>query len=345
VTVLVTGGAGYIGSHMVHALVDAGRRVVVLDDLSTGFRWALPRQARLIVGDIGDQMLVEKLIAEHEVTAILHFAGSIVVPESIRDPLGYYLNNTVKTRAVLAAAVTAGVGRFVFSSTAAVYGTPAVCPVTEDAPTLPLNPYGASKLMSERMLADTAAAHDFRFVALRYFNVAGADPAGRMGLSTRGATHLLKIACETALGRRPVMEVFGTDYPTADGTGVRDYIHVSDLVAAHLLALQHLEGGGESGVFNCGYGRGFSVLEVIEAVRRVSGHDFPVVYGPRRPGDAAMVIADSRRLADTFGWRPRYDRLETIVAHALAWEDRLMRGGAREGQSRREDREEERVGA
>jgi len=345
VTVLVTGGAGYIGSHMVHALVDAGRRVVVLDDLSTGFRWALPRQARLIVGDIGDQMLVEKLIAEHEVTAILHFAGSIVVPESIRDPLGYYLNNTVKTRAVLAAAVAAGVGRFVFSSTAAVYGTPAVCPVTEDAPTLPLNPYGASKLMSERMLADTAAAHDFRFVALRYFNVAGADPAGRTGLSTRGATHLLKIACETALGRRPVMEVFGTDYPTADGTGVRDYIHVSDLVAAHLLALQHLEGGGESGVFNCGYGRGFSVLEVIEAVRRVSGHDFPVVYGPRRPGDAAMVIADSRRLADTFGWRPRYDRLETIVAHALAWEDRLMRGGAREGQSRREDREEERVGA
>ena len=344
-TVLVTGGAGYIGSHMVHALVDAGRRVVVLDDLSTGFRWALPRQARLIVGDIGDQMLVEKLIAEHEVTAILHFAGSIVVPESIRDPLGYYLNNTVKTRAVLAAAVAAGVGRFVFSSTAAVYGTPAVCPVTEDAPTLPLNPYGASKLMSERMLADTAAAHDFRFVALRYFNVAGADPAGRTGLSTRGATHLLKIACETALGRRPVMEVFGTDYPTADGTGVRDYIHVSDLVAAHLLALQHLEGGGESGVFNCGYGRGFSVLEVIEAVRRVSGHDFPVVYGPRRPGDAAMVIADSRRLADTFGWRPRYDRLETIVAHALAWEDRLMRGGAREGQSRREDREEERVGA
>ncbi len=344
-TVLVTGGAGYIGGHMVHALVDAGRRVVVLDDLSTGFRWALPRQARLIVGDIGDQMLVEKLVGEHDITAILHFAGSIVVPESIRDPLGYYLNNTVKTRAVLAAAVAAGVGRFVFSSTAAVYGTPAVCPVTEDSPTLPLNPYGASKLMSERMLADTAVAHDFRFVALRYFNVAGADPAGRTGLSTRGATHLLKIACETALGRRPVMEVYGTDYPTADGTGVRDYIHVSDLVAAHLLALQHLEDGGASGVFNCGYGRGFSVLEVIEAVRRVSGHDFPVVYGPCRPGDAAMVIADSRRLADTFGWRPRYDRLETIVAHALAWEDRLMRIAAREDQSRHEDREEERVGA
>jgi UDP-glucose 4-epimerase len=344
VTVLVTGGAGYIGSHMVHALVDAGRDVVVLDDLSTGFRWALPRQARLVVGDIGDQALVERLITENDVVAILHFAGSIVVPDSIRDPLGYYLNNTVKTRAVLAAAVTTGVGRFVFSSTAAVYGTPSVCPVNEDAPTIPLNPYGASKLMSERMLADTAAAHDFRYIALRYFNVAGADPAGRTGLSTRGATHLLKIACETALGQRPVMEVYGTDYPTPDGTGVRDYIHVSDLVVAHLLALEHLERGGSPGVFNCGYGRGFSVLEVIEAVRRVSGHDFPVVYGPRRPGDAGMVVADSRRLAETLGWRPRHDRLETIVAHALAWEDRLSRAGARDGLLRA-DREEERVGA
>lgn len=343
-TVLVTGGAGYIGSHMVHALVDAGRDVVVLDDLSTGFRSALPPEASLVVGDIGDQTLVERIITEHEVTAVLHFAGSIVVPASIRDPLGYYLNNTVKTRAVMAAAVARGVTRFVFSSTAAVYGTPAICPVTEDAATVPLNPYGASKLMSERMLADTSAAHDFEYVALRYFNVAGADPAGRTGLSTRGATHLLKIACETALGRRPVMEVYGTDYPTADGTGVRDYIHVSDLVAAHLLALEHLEGGGTSGVFNCGYGRGFSVLEVIEAVRRVSGHDFPVVYAPRRPGDAAMVIADSRRLAQTFGWRPRYDRLETIVAHALAWEDRLVRLAARDGQ-RRVDPDEERVGA
>jgi len=324
-SILVTGGAGYIGSHMVWHLVDAGQKVVVLDNLTTGFAWAVAPEARFVKGDIGDQPLVEKLIAEHEVDAIIHFAGSVVVPDSVRDPLGYYLNNTVKSRALLESAVRGGVRKFIFSSTAAVYGTPDVSPVGEEAQLHPVSPYGRSKLMTEWMLADTAAAHDFRYVALRYFNVAGADPGGRTGQSTRGATHLLKVACETALGKRPGMTVFGTDYPTPDGTCIRDYIHVSDLVAAHADALAHLDRGGGSLVANAGYGRGFSVLDVINTVKRVSRREFAVEYGPRRPGDPSSVVASPALITTRLGWRPRHAELETIVGHALAWEASLSR--------------------
>ncbi len=276
-SVLVTGGAGYIGSHMVWQLLDAGEDVVVVDNLTTGFGWAVAPEAKLVEGDCGDEALVGRLIAEHGVEAIIHFAGSIVVPESVADPLGYYLNNTVRARALIAAAVAGKVRNFIFSSTAAVYGTPAVSPVGEDAPLHPESPYGRSKMMVEMMLADTAAAFDFGFVALRYFNVAGADPAGRTGQSSKGATHLIKVAAETALGKRDGITVYGTDYPTPDGTCIRDYIHVSDLVAAHMDALRHLRGGGASLTANCGYGRGYSVLEVIDTVKRVSGKDFPVI--------------------------------------------------------------------
>jgi len=322
-TVLVTGGAGYIGSHMVWELVDAGEEVVVLDRLSTGFDWAVAPEARLVVGDIADSRLVAGLIDGFSVDAVIHFAGSIVVPESVADPLAYYDNNTVRTRALLEAAVRGGVRHFIFSSTAAVYGATGAEPVTEDAPLKPESPYGRSKLMSEWMLADAAAAHGLRYTALRYFNVAGADPKGRTGQSTAGATHLIKVAGETALGKRPFIEVFGADYPTADGTCIRDYIHVGDLVAAHRLALQRLREGGGSLVANCGYGHGYSVLEVLDAVRRVHGRDFAVRMAARRPGDAAAVVADSRRARAELGWTPRLDDLDAIVASALAWERHL----------------------
>jgi UDP-glucose 4-epimerase len=321
--VLVTGGAGYIGSHMVLALVDAGEDVVVLDDLSTGVRGAVSPKARLVVGDVADTPLVRRVIADHEVEEIIHFAAKIVVPDSVADPLGYYLSNTVKSRALIAAATEARVPRFVFSSTAAVYGMPKENPVGEDAPTLPISPYGSSKLMTEWMLRDTAVASDFGYVALRYFNVAGADPAGRAGQSSSTATHLIKVAVELALGKRTQMEVFGTDYPTADGTGVRDYIHVTDLVAAHLDAIRHLRRGGANLVLNCGYGRGHSVLQVLAAVKHVAGVELNVKMSPRRAGDPAMLVARADRIRRDLGWQPQYDDLETIVRHSLVWERKL----------------------
>lgn len=323
--VLVTGGAGYIGSHMVWALLDAGEKVVVLDRLSTGFRWAVPDQARFYLGDVGDPILLKQIFAENDIEAVLHFAGSIVVPQSVAHPLDYYENNTGKTRLLAAAAVAAGIRHFVFSSTAAVYGDQADdLPVLESAPLHPKNPYGQSKLMSELMLRDAAAAHDFRYVALRYFNVAGADPLGRTGLSTEGATHLIKIACEAALGQRRGVEVFGTDYPTADGTGMRDYIHVTDLVEAHLKALSYLRRGGEPLIANCGYGRGYSVLEVLDAVKRISGRKFEIKYGPRRPGDAASVVANATLARRLLEWTPRHNDLDLIVDTAIRWEKELQ---------------------
>jgi len=322
--VLVTGGAGYIGSHMVLELLDAGEDVVVLDNLSTGFRWAVPDQAEFVEGDVGDQNLVRRLLSGNRIDAIIHFAGSIVVPESVADPLGYYLNNTCKSRSLIAAAVEAKVPHFIFSSTAAVYGMPKENPVAETAQLLPISPYGTSKLMTELMLRDTAQAHDLRYVALRYFNVAGADPRGRSGQSTARATHLIKVACETALGERPHLEVFGTDYPTPDGTCIRDYIHVTDLARAHLDALRYLRAGGESEVLNCGYGNGFSVLDVISSVKRVSQHDLALRMGPRRPGDPAAIVARAERISQVLGWQPSLADLDTIVGHALGWEKRLI---------------------
>ncbi len=322
-SILVTGGAGYIGSHMVLELLDAGERVIVLDNLTTGFRWAVPAAATLVIGDVGDQDLVRTVIRKHEVSAIIHFAGSIVVPESVADPLGYYNNNTVKSRALMEVAVAMGVKHFIFSSTAAVYGMTGDGPVDEDAVLKPMSPYGSSKLMTEIMLADAARAHDFRYIALRYFNVAGADPEGRTGQSTPRATHLIKTACETALGQRAGMEVFGTDYPTADGTCVRDYIHVKDLARAHMAALQHLRSGGQSDIYNCGYGQGYSVLQVIDAVTRASGSKFEVTMSPRRPGDPAAVVAAPAKIRRDLGWEPKFDNLDTIVVHALSWESRL----------------------
>lgn len=322
-SVLVTGGAGYIGSHMVLELVDAGETVVVIDNLSTGFRWAVAPGATLVVGDIADTALVKKTIEVHGVTAIIHFAGSIVVPESVANPLYYYLNNTANSRGLIQCAVETGVQQFIFSSTAAVYGNPQENPVTESATPAPMSPYGSSKLMTEIMLADTANAHDFRYVALRYFNVAGADPKGRSGQSTPKATHLIKVACETALGKRLMMEVFGTDYPTHDGTCIRDYIHVKDLARAHMSALAHLRKGGASNIFNCGYSKGFSVHEVIAAVKRASGNDFKVKLSPRRAGDPVAIVAASAKIRSELGWVPEHDDLQTIVAQALAWEKRV----------------------
>ena len=322
-TVLVTGGAGYIGSHMVHALVDAGERVVVLDNLSTGFDWAMPKQTTLVVGDTGDQALAAKVIAGHRVDAIIHFAASIVVPDSVADPLGYYRNNTVNSRALIECAVKGGVKQFIFSSTAAVYGNPDRVPVGEDDQLKPMSPYGSSKLMTEMMMRDAGAAHGLAHVILRYFNVAGADPSGRTGQSTKGATHLIKVAVETALGLRPRMQVFGTDYPTPDGTCIRDYIHVCDLVRAHSDALAYLRNGGTSNTLNCGYGRGFSVLEVIDTVKRVAGVDFRVDTAARRAGDPAQIVAKSDRIRALLGWQPQFDDLATIVRHAFDWERRL----------------------
>jgi UDP-glucose 4-epimerase len=324
VPVLVTGGAGYIGSHMVLALLDAAEEVVVLDDLSTGRAEAVPPAAPVVVGDVGDQARVAELIGRHGIDAIIHFAGSVVVPESVADPLGYYLNNTVKSRALIETAVKCGVERFIFSSTAVVYGVPDEGPIPEDAPLGPISPYASSKMMTEMMLADAARAHDLAYVVLRYFNVAGADPKGRAGQSTPKATHLIKVACQAALGTRSRLDVYGTDYPTPDGTCVRDYIHVADLAHAHLLALDHLRKGGESLTLNCGYGRGHSVLEVIEAVRRVSNTDFEVCFASRRPGDAPWLVAGTDRIREALGWKPSLDDLDTIVAHALAWERRLV---------------------
>lgn len=322
-SVLVTGGAGYIGSHMVLELLGAGEDVVVLDNLSTGFRKAVPGAAHFVEGNVGDMELVGRLLRESPVDAILHFAGSIVVPDSITDPLGYYRNNTCNSRNLLASAVDAGVPHFIFSSTAAVYGEPETIPISEDAELHPISPYGSSKRMTETMLADTARAHPVRYVALRYFNVAGADPSGRTGQSTPRATHLIKVASEAAVGLRDGLDVFGTDYDTPDGTCVRDYIHVADLVRAHLDALRYLRSGGESTVLNCGYGEGFSVLEVVEAVKRVSGVDFPVRMAERRPGDPPALVAGAGRIRDRLGWQPRLNDLDTIVSHALSWEKHL----------------------
>lgn len=324
-SVLVTGGAGYIGSHMVWKLLDRSEKVVVIDRLSTGFDWAVADAAQLVVGDIGDQALVEETIRAHDVDAIIHFAGSIIVPESVADPLGYYENNTVRSRALIESAVRTGVKNFIFSSTAAVYGSPERMPVTEEERTLPESPYGTSKLMTELMLRDTALAHDFRYTALRYFNVSGADPAGRTGQSTKGATHLIKVASEAATGKRRFMEIYGTDYPTPDGTCVRDYIHVWDLAEAHYLALTRLRDGGDSLVANCGYGRGYSVREVIAAVKRVTGNDFEVRERERRAGDAVAIVANADRARAAFGWVPEYDDLELIVRHAVAWEEQLRK--------------------
>ena len=323
--ILVTGGAGYIGSHMVHELVDAGDRVVVLDNLSTGFGWAVAKGVPLVIGDTGDQNLVGQIIRDHKVDSIIHFAASAVVPDSVKDPLGYYKNNTVNSRVLIETAIEAGVRQFIFSSTCAVYGDPTQVPVTEDTPAVPISPYGWSKLMTEVMLRDAGTAHNLGHVILRYFNVAGADPKCRTGQSSKNATHLIKVAVEAALGLRSKVEIYGSDYPTPDGTCIRDYIHVSDLVGAHSDALRYLRAGGASVTLNCGYGHGFSVREVIDMVKRVSGVDFRVEIAPRRPGDPAQIVAASDRARATLAWTPQYDDLATIVAHALAWEQRLRK--------------------
>jgi len=324
VPVLVTGGAGYIGSHAVLALKDAGWPVAVIDNLSTGFRFAIPEGVPLYEGDIADEDLLARIFAEQGIRAIMHFAGSIIVPESVENPLKYYHNNTAKSRVLIEAAVKAGVPHFIFSSTAATYGIPKSSPISEDSTKEPINPYGWSKLMTERMLTDTAAAHPINFCALRYFNVAGADPQGRSGQSTAGATHLIKVAVEAALGKRDSVAVFGTDYDTPDGTGVRDYIHVSDLAAAHVLALEALIAEpARSLTMNCGYGRGFSVLEVLDAVDRVTNMKLNRVLSPRRAGDPDSLVSDPSRIRATLPWVPKHDQLDEIVTHALAWERKL----------------------
>ena len=323
-TVMVTGGAGYIGSHAVLALKDAGYGVVVIDNLVTGFDWAVPGDVPLVQGDIADQPLVEATLRDHDVRAIMHFAGSVVVPESVDNPLKYYHNNSAKTRDLIESAVRVGVPHFIFSSTAATYGTPDVEAVREDTPQRPINPYGMSKLMTEHMLRDVAAAHPMNFCALRYFNVAGADPQGRTGQSTAGATHLIKVAVEAALGKRESVSIFGDDFDTPDGTGVRDYIHVSDLAAAHLLALEALMAQPDRNhLLNCGYGRGFSVLEVLDAVDRATNNPIKRIMTGRRAGDPGKLISDNSAILRTFPWTPRHADLDQIVAHALAWERQL----------------------
>lgn len=323
-SVLVTGGAGYIGSHAVLALRDAGWPVAVVDNLVTGFRFAVPDGVPFYEGDIEDAELLARIFAEQGTRAIMHFAGSVVVPESVENPLKYYHNNTAKSRALIDAAVKAGVPHFIFSSTAATYGMPEVEAVREDTPQRPINPYGWSKLMTEQMLGDVAAAHPMNFCALRYFNVAGADPQARTGQSTAGATHLIKVAVEAALGKRSHVGVFGTDFDTPDGTGVRDYIHVSDLAAAHVLALEALiEQPERSLTMNCGYGRGFSVLEVLDAVDRVTNMTIERRFEGRRAGDPASLISDPSRIRATLPWEPQHADLDAIIQHALAWERKL----------------------
>ena len=322
--VLVTGGAGYIGSHVARQLGERGETLVTLDNLSTGFRGAV-LHGELVQGDTGDAALVARVLEAHGIDTVLHFAAHIQVPESVANPLKYYRNNTANTRTLLECCVAAGVKHFVFSSTAAVYGMPPGGVAEESTPTVPINPYGWSKLMSERMLADVAEVTPLRYVALRYFNVAGADPGGRIGQSTPEATHLIKVACEHAVGRRTGISIFGTDYETPDGTCVRDYIHVEDLAAAHLQALDYLRGGGASATLNCGYGRGFSVREVLAEVARTAGTPLSVTESPRRAGDPPQLIAAARRIRDTLGWSPRHEDLPGIVATALAWEKRLLR--------------------
>ncbi len=323
-TILVTGGAGYIGSHAVLALKDAGWPVAVIDNLVTGFRWAVPDDVPFYEGNVADSALIAKIVEEQNIGGIMHFAGSVVVPESVENPLKYYDNNSAKSRSLIESAVTNGVQHFIFSSTAATYGIPEESPVKEDTPQVPINPYGMSKLMTEHMLRDVAAAHDMNFCALRYFNVAGADPAGRTGQSTAGATHLIKVAVEAALGKRDSVAVFGTDYDTADGTGVRDYIHVSDLAAAHVLALEALIADPDQNhLLNCGYGRGFSVLEVLDAVDRVTNLKISRKLEGRRAGDPDSLISDNSAIMKRFPWQPQYADLDKIVTHALAWERKL----------------------
>ncbi|MHA6299567.1 UDP-glucose 4-epimerase GalE [Devosia sp. CAU 1758] len=323
-TVLVTGGAGYIGSHMVLNLADAGEEVVVLDNLVTGFDWAIDGRARLETGNAGDIDRVLAVIAQYGVNEIVHFAGSIVVPESVSNPLKYYANNTATSRNLIEAAVRGGVKHFIFSSTAAVYGMTGLEPVVEDTPLNPMSPYGRSKLMTEWMLADVAAAHPITFGVLRYFNVAGADPGKRSGQSTPEATHLIKVACQVALGKREKMDIFGTDYETPDGTCIRDYIHVTDLIAAHALLLKHLRGGGASTTLNCAYGQGYSVRDVVETVRKVSGVNLRADEGPRRAGDPASITATGEKARQLLGWVPQHDDLNEIVETAYAWERHLL---------------------
>ena len=321
--VLITGGAGYVGSHAVLAFREADYAVVVLDDLSTGGRDAVPSDVDFVEGDAGDREHVGDLMRAHRIMAVVHFAGSIVVPESIVDPLTYYRNNTCVSRNLIQACVEVGVGRFIFSSTAAVYGAPDKLPISEDAPTSPINPYGASKLVTEWILRDTAAAHDFVYAALRYFNVAGADPSGRSGQSTPNATHLIKIASQAAVGRRDHVEIFGEDYETPDGTCIRDYIHVTDLAEAHVEALRHLDAGAGNLTLNCGYGHGYSVREVLQAVEREAGVRLDLRPAPRRPGDPPSLVADVALIRERLGWRPRHDDLGFIVRTAIEWERRL----------------------
>jgi len=323
-SILVPGGAGYIGSHTVLQLVARGERVVVLDDLSTGFRQAV-RDVPLVVGNVGDRALVDSVLAEHRVDTIIHFAAHTIVPESVSNPLKYYGNNTCSTRSLLDCASRAGVKNIVFSSTAAVYGNPATGLAAEESATAPINPYGTSKLMSEWMLRDLCAVTPMRSVILRYFNVAGSDPAGRIGQSTRAATLLVKVACEVAVGKRPFLSVFGTDYPTPDGTGVRDYIHVEDLASAHVSALTYLRDGGKSLIANCGYGHGYSVREVIASVEKISGIKLTVREEPRRAGDPPALIAKADKVREVLGWSAKLDDIDTIVRTSLEWEKRLQR--------------------